>query len=119
MLARMFHRGWERSEAKLVDKRFVKKANHSNTLGAPEIWEYMVELEGRDGKPVRLTIREKSFKVVDHQLGVTVPVLVNPPRTEAVFDLKDPRIDAIAARKAKQAAQEAADKSRFDAKLKN
>ena len=78
----------------------------------------MVELPGADGMPVRLTIKEKTFKLKDPQIGDTVPVLVNRRRTKASFDLKDPRIDAIAALDAREKARKARDEARFEAKRK-
>jgi hypothetical protein len=63
---------------------------------------------------VRRRIKEKTHRVRLPPVGRTVPVLVNKKRTKAAFNLKDRRINAIAARKAEKAADEA----RFDDELR-
>jgi hypothetical protein len=88
-------RGWDRVDATLVDSRF-KSFDNDNGAGGPfQIWEYMVDVPGRNGgAPVRLTFNEKLFKVRGTpELGDVVPVVVNAKRTKAMFDLSDPRID--------------------------
>ena len=48
--------------------------------------------------PVRLTIKEKTFKLRISQIGDTrARASINRKLTKASFYLKDPRIDAIAA----------------------
>jgi hypothetical protein len=89
-------RGWDRVDATLVDSRFVKrKVMSGDNPGSFEIWEYMVDVPGRDGgAAVRLTFTEKQFKVRGApDRGTVVPVIVNAKRTKAMFDLSDPRID--------------------------
>lgn len=109
---------WERVDAKLIDQRFVERGSYNvDRPGSYQVWEYMVELPGTDGRPVRLTIKEKTFKVALPEVGRVVPVLVNRKRTKAVFDLADPRIDAIAALDAREKARKSRDDARFDAKL--
>lgn len=118
----MFRFGWERMEAKLIDKKFVKRraANRNQTVHY-QWWDFMVELPAEAGnKPVRLVIRERTFKLRNMDLGDTVPVLVNRRRTKAAFDLKDPQISTLAAEKLAKAAREAqqvADEERFQQKL--
>ncbi len=46
-----------------------------------------------------------------------MPVLVNRRRTKAVFDLDDPRIDAVGRLKAKQKRRRERDEQRFEDKL--
>ncbi len=116
----MFHLGWKKVDAKLIDQRFLRRDSYNvhHSGSSYQVWEYMVELPGADGAPVRLTIKEKTFKLKDPQIGDTVPVLVNRKRTKAAFDLKDPRIDAIAALEAREKARRARDEARFEAKRK-
>jgi hypothetical protein len=116
----MFHIGWQRVDAKLIDQRFLRRDSYNVNKGGSsyQVWEYMVELPGPDGMPVRLTIEEKTFKLKDPQIGDTVPVLVNRKRTKADFDLKDSRIDGIGALKAREKARKARDEARFESKLR-
>ena len=115
----MFRIGWQRADAKLVDQKFVRRDAYNVKTGPYfQVWDYMVELPGADGRPVRLVIREKTFKLKLPEVGGTVPVLVNKRRTKAAFDLKDPRIDAEASRKAREAAERDADEARFEQKLR-
>ena len=116
----MFHIGWQKIDAKLVDQKFVERGSYNvhHSGSSYQVWDYMVEFPGDDGNPIRLVIREKSFELKDPQVGDTVPVLVNKKRTKADFDLKDPRINAAAARKAREAKQKAEDEARFEEKLR-
>jgi hypothetical protein len=78
----------------------------------------LVEVPGRDGQPVRLTIRVKGFGFDLPEPGHMVPVLVNRRRTKAAFDVDDPSISLSAQyhHDAKQRkAKAAADKAEFDA----
>jgi hypothetical protein len=114
----VFRIGWEKADAKLIDQRHLRDDSYNVNKGGSgyQVWEYMVELAGPDGMPVRLTIEEKTFKLKDPQVGDTVPVLVNKKRTKAAFDLTDPRIDAVADLKAREKARKARDEARFEAK---
>ena len=60
-----WRRGWDRVDATLVDSRFVERQSYNTkTGGSFQVWEYMVEVPGPGGgAPVRLTFREKTFKV--------------------------------------------------------
>jgi hypothetical protein len=114
--------GWNSVDAKLIDQRFLRRgAYQSDTAGRTpyQVWEYMVELPAEQGVPVRLTIEEKTFNLghPGPQIGEPVPVLVNRKRTRAVFNLKDPRLDWQAARKAREERVKAEDEARFQAKL--
>jgi hypothetical protein len=116
----VFRLGWEKVDAKMIDQRFLRRDSYNVNKGGSgyQVWEYMVELPGADGNPVRLTIEEKTFKLKDPQIGDIVPVLVNKKRTKAAFNLKDPRIDAVRDLEAREKARKARDEARFEAKRK-
>ena len=90
-------RRWDRVDATFVDSRFVarKLRDSDGSSGSYQIDEYMVDVPGRDGgPPVRLTFKEKTYKVLgEPKRGSAVPVVVNAKRTKAMFNLADPRID--------------------------
>jgi hypothetical protein len=117
---RIFRIGWEKVDATLIDQRFLRRDVFTGSGGgAYQTWEYLVAVPGSDGRePVRLSIREKTFKVDLPAIGKPVPVLVNPKRTKAVFDLDDPRIDAVGRLKAKERARKARDDARFEKRRK-
>ena len=116
-MLRIFRIGWERLDATLLDHRFVRRDSYNVHDGSSyQVWEYLVELPGLDGKPVRLAFQEKTFKVDLPPVGKPVPVLVNKKRTKAMFDLDDPRIDAVGRLKRKEKARAARDKARFEKK---
>ena len=108
-----FH--WDTVEAKLVDQRFDKFVN--NGEDALQRWEYMVEVPGRDGTPVRLTFKEYVVKVDPPPIGSPVSVRVNRSRTKAMFDLRDTRVNRSMQADAHFEAQRAADEERFRKKL--
>ena len=120
----MFRIAWEKVEATLIDQKLVRKDAYQSEMGGRtpfQVWDYMVELPGRDGTPTRLVIREKSFEVKLPPIGGIVPVRVNKRRTQAEFDLDDARIStrvkqqqAEERRKQRQAEKEA----RFERRLK-
>jgi hypothetical protein len=116
----VFHIGWQKIDAKLVDQKFVERGSYNvhHSGSSYQVWDYMVEFPGDDGNPVRLVIREKSFELELPEIGGTVPILVNKKRTKADFDLKDPRVSAGARRKARAARQKADDEARFEEKLR-
>ena len=115
----MFRFGWDHIDAKLIDQRFLERGDYNvQAPGSYQVWEYIVEFTGSDGQPVRLPVKEKTFKVDLPDIGGTVPILVNKRRTKAAFDLKDPRIDAVATLKRKEKARKERDQARFDARLK-
>lgn len=109
-MLRLFRRHWTKVDAKLIDQRFAKFTQSDPPL---QRWEYMVELPGPTGEPVRLAFEEYVLKVELPAVGEMVPVLVNRDRTKAMFDVKDPRID----RSAKTDAAIAAEEERFRKKL--
>lgn len=118
-LARRFR---DRVDAKLIDKRFLRREHfqQNEVQTTPyTVDEYMVELVGVDGAPVRLLIEEKSYNlnVPPPAVGDTVALLVNEKRTQAVFDRKDPSNDFMAAEGAREAARKDRDEARFKAKL--
>jgi len=114
---RIFRFGWQPLDATLLDHRFVRRDTfNSRNGGSFQVWEYLVEVPGLDGEPVRLAFEEKTFKVDLPPVGKPVPVLVNKKRTKAMFDLDDPRIDAVGRLKRKQKARAERDKARFEKK---
>ena len=115
----MLSRGWEHVEAKLVDQRYLSGGLAEAADGRPhyELWQYMVELPGEDGSPIRLTIKEKSFRLRLPAIGGSVPVLVHPRKDKAKFDFDDPRIDAVKANKQEAKAEKERSAARFEAQL--
>jgi hypothetical protein len=107
--------GWSKLDATLIDRKFVRRDSYNVERGGHyQVWDYMVELPP---PRTRLVIREKTFKVDLPENGGLVPVLVNRKRTKAVFDLSDPRIDAVGRLKAKQKRRRQRDEQRFEEKL--
>jgi len=112
-------RRWDRVEATFVDSRSValKLRDSDGSSGAYEIYEYMVDVPGRDGgPPVRMTFKEKSYKVRNGlKRGTAVPVVVNAKRTTAMFDLADPRVDQDGLFEAQRRERKERDDARFEA----
>lgn len=114
----IFARGLTKEQAKLISRYMVKEYFQGGTQSRMvEVWDYLVEVAGGDGKPVRLTIRVKGFGFDLPEPGHMVPVLVNRRRTKAAFDVDDPSISRGA--QYQRGAQErkakaAADKAAFD-----
>jgi hypothetical protein len=114
--------GWRKTQAKFVAQNRVSKkiaAREDGPSYVLQVWDYMVEVEGSDGEPVRLVIRMKNPNLDLPELGGIVPVLVNKRRTKAAFDLDDPSISPEARRKlgqARQKAKEAEKRAKFEAK---
>ena len=100
---RVFRRGWDRLDAKFLDRRYLSGGQVDSTDG--------------QGGSIRLSIKGKSHRLKLPAVGGAVPVLVNSKRTEAAFDLSDPRIDAVGAVKDEEKAAKAASKKRFESKL--
>ena len=119
----MLRIGWQKEQATFVAQNRVKKSIANRDDGPSyvlQVWDYMVEVPGRDGEPTRLVIRVRNPALDLPELGATVPVLVNRRRTKAAFDMDDPAISHDARRKLgqeRQKAKEAAKKAKFDAKL--
>ena len=113
--------GWQPVEAKLIDRKFVEHGSYNSGRDASEyqLWDYMFALPdpAADGGPHRLVIREKTFKLDLPAVGGTVPVLVNRSRTKAMFDLNDPRIDAIGRIDRRERDRRERDQARFREKL--
>jgi hypothetical protein len=116
----VFRMGLTKEQAKLISQYMVKEyaQNAGDTgPGIVQVWDYLVEVPGRDGQPVRLTIRVKGIGFDLPEPGHMVPVLVNRRRTKAAFDVDDPSISRSAQydQGAKQRkAKAAADKAEFD-----
>ena len=119
----MLRLGWQKEQAKFVAQNRVRKSIAAREDGPSyvlQVWDYMVEVPGRDGEPTRLVIRVRNPSLDLPDLGGTVPVLVNRRRTKAAFDVDDPSISPDARRKLggqRQKAKDAAKKAKFDAKL--
>jgi hypothetical protein len=112
-------RRWDRVDATLVDSRFVARRSYSSqNLGSFQIWEYMVDVPGpAGGAPVRLTFKEKTFKLRGAPApGDVVPVVVNAKRTKAMFDLSDPRIDGYGWIEEQERRRKQRDDERFEAR---
>ncbi len=77
----------------------------------------MVDVPGRDGgPPVRLTFKEKTYKVLgEPKRGSAVPVVVNAKRTKAMFNLADPRIDQDGRFEEQRRQRKERDDARFEA----
>lgn len=114
--------GWKPLDAKLIDQKFVERGAWNASDSNPttyQVWDYMVELpHAAAGGPQRLVIREKSFKLDLPEIGGTVPVLVNRRGTKAMFDLQDPRIDAIGRTDRRLRERRERDEARFEGKLR-
>lgn len=112
-------RRWDRVEATFVDSRSValKLRDSDGSSGAYEIHEYMVDVPGRNGgPPVRMTFKERSYKVRNGlKRGTAVPVVVNAKRTKAMFDLTDPRVDQDGLFEAQRRERKERDDARFEA----
>jgi hypothetical protein len=111
---------WDRVDAELVDSRYVRQAvGHGDNLVSRDIWEYMVDVPGPGGgPPARVTFTERKYKVREKTPGAVVPVLVNPKRTKAMFDLSDLRIDADGWFDEQQRRRKKRDDARFEARRK-
>ncbi|MBJ7471575.1 MAG: hypothetical protein JHD16_09755 [Solirubrobacteraceae bacterium] len=89
--------GLEKAQAKLISQYMVKEFIESGTSPRMvQVWDYLVELPGADGKPTRLTIQTKGSGFQLPQPGNMVPVVVNRRRTKAHFDVDDPSISLSA-----------------------
>jgi hypothetical protein len=115
----VFRMGLTKEPAKLLSQYMVKEYSQNDPQPRiVQVWDYLVEVPGRDGQPVRLTIRVKGFGFDLPEPGHMVPVLVNRRRTKAAFDVDDPSISLSAQydHGAKQRkAKAATDKAKFDA----
>ena len=85
---------------------------HANDPFAP--MEYVVEYAADDGSSKRTTLLEQRGKIIRPSIGDTVPLLLDRKSGKVKWDLKNPALDARAARKA----DEAAENAEFEAKLK-
>src|SRR5687768_10461177 len=108
-MRRLFRLHWDRIEGTLVDQRFDKVVHSDPPL---QRWEYLVELPGLDGEPVRLTFNEYLVKVDPPPIGERVGLRVNRKRTKAMFELEDPRVNRRLKADARLDAQRAEDEAR-------
>jgi hypothetical protein len=116
----VFRMGLTKEQGKLISQYMVKEyaQNDAQQPRIVQVWDYLVEIPGRDGQPVRLPIRVKGFGFDLPEPGHMVPVLVNRRRTKAAFDVDDPSISLSAQYDIgadQRRAQAAADKAEFDA----
>ena len=98
----VLHIGWKMVQAEFVAQNRVRKSIAQREDGPSfvlQVWDYMVEVPGADGRPKRLVIRVRNPNLDLPEIGGTVPVLVNRRRTKAAFDLDDPSISPDARRK--------------------
>ena len=51
----MFRWGWDRLDAKLIDRRFIRRDayNAHNPSSSYQVWEYLVEFSEDGGRPRR------------------------------------------------------------------
>ena len=118
----MLRIGWQKEQAKFIAQNRVRKSIANREDGPSfvlQVWDYMVEVPGRDGQPTRLVIRVKNPSLDLPELGGMIPVLVNRRRTKAAFDTDAPSISPDARRtlgEQRRKANEAAKKAKFDAK---
>ena len=118
----MLRIGWQKEQARFIAQNRVRKSIANREDGPSyvlQVWDYMVEVPGRDGQPTRLVIRVRNPSLDLPGFGETVPVLVNRRRTKAAFDMDDPSISPDARRKLgerQRKAKEAAKQAKFDAK---
>ena len=117
-MVRWLRFGWGKVEATLIDRKFVRRDSYNvHGGGSYQVWDFMVELPDPPNRPKRLVIREKTFKVDLPENGGTVPILVNRRRTTAVFDLDDPRIDAVGRLERRRKRRRERDEQRFEEPL--
>lgn len=115
--------GLQKAQAALISrymvKEYVQSGGESSGSRLVQVWDYLVELDGADGKPTRLTIRVKGGGFQLPKDGQPVSVVVNRKRTKAYFDADDPKI-SLGARYdqnlEKRKAQAKKDKAAFEAK---
>lgn len=115
----VFRRGLTSEQGTLLSSYMVKEFFSGGTEPRMvQVWDHLVEVPGRDGEPVRLTIRVRGFGFDLPEAGRPVSVLVNRRRTKAAFDPDDPKI-SLGARHDRHAserkAKAAKDKARFEA----
>jgi hypothetical protein len=116
----VFRMGLTKEQGKLLSQYMVKEYAQNDADAGPgivQVWDYLVEVPGRDGQPVRLTIRVKGIGFDLPEPGHMVPVLVNRRRTKAAFDVDDPSISRSAQYDhglKEREAKAAADKAEFD-----
>ncbi len=115
----VFRIGLTKEQGKLISHYMVKEYFQNGTQPRMvQVWDYLVEVPGRDGQPVRLTIRVKGMGFDLPEPGNTVSVVINRRRTKAAFDVDDPKISLSARYELgakRRKAKAAEDKAEFDA----
>ncbi|WP_344656681.1 hypothetical protein [Catenulispora subtropica] len=106
----MFHHRWKRVDGKLIDTRIIRVGRP----GAPHMHECVVEFTNAAGRAVRLKVIQTNVVQLPAMRG-TVPLLVKPDDSKAVFDKRDPRINTNALAKTRKKAE----KERFERELRD
>ena len=108
---------WDRVDGVLLVDRFVKRTWDAGSKTWFEIRDYAVEIEDREGRPVRLVIRDRSLFLKLPPKGSQVPLRVNRRRTKAAFDRHNTSIDPSASLDEHDRKERAADQARWEATL--
>jgi hypothetical protein len=112
----LFKLGWDRVEGRYLDSKFVERKWEAGSEMLFEINDYLVEVTGRDGQPVRLVIRDRAAFLRLPAPGGMVPLRVNKKRTKAAFDRRGTSLDPAVALRERDAAKRAEDEARWNAR---
>lgn len=110
----LFKLGWDRVEGTYLDTKFVKRKWEAGSKRWFEINDYLVEIAGADGRPVRLLIRDRAAFLKLPAPGSAVPLRVNKRRTKAAFDRRGTSLDPSVALREHDEARRAADEARWN-----
>ena len=115
----MFGGSWEKIEGKVIASDVAKIIGGGSTGGAVQTkWKYVVEftVDGEDARRAEVTQEWGVLgkRMINPQVGRTVPLLLDRRSGKVRFDWKDPRLNAAAQYEADKAKRSAD----FDAKLK-
>ena len=92
----MFHHNWVKATGRVLDSRHRTKSDRFEPdPSLIPLHSYIVEFRAPNGETNRLQV-EQHIETVDVSIGSDVPLLVSPDGKKAVFDKKDPRINANA-----------------------
>jgi hypothetical protein len=112
----LFKLGWDRVEGTYLDSKFVERKWEAGSEMLFEINDYLVEVAGSDGEPVRLVIRDRAAFLRLPAPGSPVPLRVNRKRTKAAFDRRGTSLDPAVALHERDEAQRAADEARWNSR---
>jgi hypothetical protein len=110
---------WDRVDGILLDDKFVERKWDAGSKRHFVIRDYAVETNDREGRPVRLVIRDRALFLDLPPRGSSVPLRVNRKRTKAAFDRYNTSIDPSANLDEHDRQQRAADEARFEATLRD